>query len=179
MWIQDDQLDLDFCEAIISSVFYLPSRIGYHASPTALRVGTSSSVSRQYSVLYVSRVLSEIELLTNLFAHTIGGDVRRVSAGRLYDAEWERSSAAVSKLRDLDFSVVHPGELSVQQLHDWVRLTAQESIKSPFVILDDELLLEELSRTSLCDKQACLAELSEIASNNNASIALVEYESKH
>jgi hypothetical protein len=75
-------------------------------------------------------------------------------------------------LKALDFSVLQVKTFSIPMLRDWVRETAEETTRRPFVVIDDELLVAK-------NRQANFDALTDLSEKYGAAIALVAHVPPH
>jgi hypothetical protein len=148
--------------------FYTIPFVGHLASPVAIRMGISDFAERECRTLHLCRAATELEVAMILLAQVTGADVSRVRAGRLGDDEWDRLVAWLEGLNSLEFSVLQVEEFSLPMLRDWVKETAEESSRRPFVVIDDELLIAK-------NRQANIDGLTELSEKYGAAIAVVAH----
>lgn len=159
-------------DACFGRAFYTISVDGHLASPVAISMGISNFAEQECTTLYLCRAATELELTMILLAQVTGADISRVSTGQLGDAEWDRLVDGMEMLTTMNFYALQTQQLSLPMLREWVRETAEDSKRRPFVVIDDELLIAG-------DRQAGFKELSRLAATYDAAIALVHHLPPH
>lgn len=159
-------------EACFGRAFYTIPLTGHLASPVAISMGISDFAERECGTLYLCRAATEMDLTMILLAQVTGANVSRVPTGLLRDAEWDRLMDWLERLTALDFSVLQVKTFSLPMLRDWVRETAEDSTRRPFVVIDDELLVAE-------KRQANFDALTDLSEKYGAAIALVAHVPPH
>jgi hypothetical protein len=155
-------------------VYGIPESVGYQVSPNAILLATLDHYIVSYNTLYISRKIEPNLFPFHVMAAMTGRDPESISWGKLlYNEDWERLGAGLSRLLMATFSFVNWRTITLNELNDILEnMRIQYNLK-PLIVIDDALLLSDWQNGVGADNQKVIHQLVWLAGQHGADLHLV------